>query len=87
VISYNNLFVGTAVGFAASATLVLIARLPAHVPDASTGTFWERLPTGLRVFARTPSLRFLMAANVVVAAHRYRPGQLRRLHQRRVRPG
>ena len=37
VISYNNLFVGTAVGFAASATLVLIARLPAHVPDASTG--------------------------------------------------
>lgn len=68
VISYNNLFVGTAVGFAASATLVLIARLPAHVPDASTGTFWERLPTGLRVFARTPSLRFLMAANVVVAA-------------------
>lgn len=31
VISYNNLFVGTAVGFAASATLVLIARLPAHL--------------------------------------------------------
>ncbi|HBS73778.1 MAG TPA: MFS transporter, partial [Microbacterium sp.] len=68
VISYNNLFVGTAVGFAASAILVLIARLPAHSPEPSTTTFWERLPTGLRVFARTPSLRFLMAANVVVAA-------------------
>ena len=68
VISYNNLFIGTALGFAASATLVLIARLPAHVPEAITGTFWERLPTGLRVFARTPSLRFLMAANIVVAA-------------------
>lgn len=68
VISYNNLFVGTAVGFAVSAVLVLIARLPAHTPESSTTTFWERLPTGLRVFWRTPSLRFLMAANVVVAA-------------------
>ena len=54
VISYNNLFVGTAVGFAASATQ-------------------PPLPDGRQRGRR--------------GRHRYRPGQLRRLHQRRVRPG
>lgn len=71
IVAYNDLFVGTAVGFAASAALVMAARLPRLVdlpelPERSS--FWQRLPTGLRVFARTPSLRFLMATNVVVAA-------------------
>ena len=68
LVAYNNLFLGTAFGFAASAALVLIARLPPLEEEQSTTTFWERLPTGVRVFARTPSLRFLMLANVVVAA-------------------
>lgn len=68
LIAYNDLFVGTAVGFAVSAALVLIARLPVLPREGSGSTFWERLPTGLKVFARTPSLRFLMAANIVVAA-------------------
>lgn len=68
VVSYNNLFVGTAVGFAGSAVLVLLTRLPVHTPDTTTSTFWQRLPLGAKVFARTPTLRFLLLTNVVVAA-------------------
>ncbi|GAA1465496.1 MFS transporter [Microbacterium thalassium] len=68
VVAYNNLFLGTAVGFAASATLVLIAAIPAHPGGSPQSTFWQRLPEGVRVFARTPTLRFLALANVVVAA-------------------
>lgn len=68
VISYNNLFVGTAVGFACSALLVLSSALPAQTGDGPALPFWQRLPLGAKVFARTPTLRFLMLTNVVVAA-------------------
>jgi len=68
VISYNNLFVGTAVGFAASAALVLSSRLPARSEEPVTSTFWQRIPLGLQVFARTRTLQFLMLTNVAVAA-------------------
>lgn len=68
VVAYNGLFVGTAAGFAASALLVVTATLPALAAPAATSTFWQRLPAGVRTFLRTPSLRFLLAANVVVAA-------------------
>ncbi|MBH0022918.1 MFS transporter [Salinibacterium sp. SWN248] len=68
VVSYNNLFVGTAIGFAGSAVLVLATALPRHPSDQESGTFWQRLPAGALVFFRTPSLRFLMLTNVVVAA-------------------
>ncbi|MDN4473369.1 MFS transporter [Demequina zhanjiangensis] len=68
VVSYSNLFLGTAAGFAGSAVLVLVSRLPAHPSDPQRLTYWQRAPLGLQVFARTPSLRFLMLTNVVVAA-------------------
>jgi MFS family permease len=69
VISYNNLFVGTAIGFACSALLVLFSRLPARPEDDGPAmTFWQRLPAGAKVFARTPTLRFLILTNIVVAA-------------------
>ena len=68
VISYNNLFVGTAIGFTCSALLVLFSKLPAHPDDGPALPFWQRLPLGANVFARTPTLRFLMLTNVVVAA-------------------
>lgn len=68
LISYNNLFVGTAVGFACSAILVLLSRLPARTDDGPVLPFWQRLPLGAKVFARTPTLRFLMLTNIVVAA-------------------
>lgn len=68
VVSYSNLFLGTAAGFAGSAVLVLVSRLPAHPSDPQRLTYWQRAPLGLQVFARTPSLRFLMLTNVAVAA-------------------
>ncbi|WP_294944647.1 MFS transporter [uncultured Microbacterium sp.] len=67
-VAYNNLFIGTAIGFACSAVLVLTTTLPNPERDSTSTTFWQRLPMGLRVFLRTPSLRFLMLANVVVGA-------------------
>lgn len=68
VVGFSQLFVGTAIGFAASAVLVMITALPAMSTDRATSTFAERLRTGIQVFFRTRSLRFLMFANIVVAA-------------------
>ncbi|WP_435527857.1 MFS transporter [Microbacterium aurantiacum] len=68
LISYHNLFVGTAIGFTGSALLVLVSRLPARPDDGPAMRFWQRLPAGAKVFVRTPTLRFLMLTNIVVAA-------------------
>lgn len=67
-IAYNNLFLGTALGFVCSAVFVMSAPLPVRERDTSADTFWQRLPTGVRVFFRTPTLRFVMLTNIVVAA-------------------
>jgi MFS family permease len=68
VIRFNDLFVGTAIGFACSAALVVFSRLPPRADDGPILPFWQRLPLGAKVFARTDTLRFLMLTNVVVAA-------------------
>ncbi|MFE7195058.1 MFS transporter [Microbacterium oxydans] len=68
VVSYNDLFVGTAIGFVCSAVLVLLSRLPARTDDGAALPFWQRLPLGAKVFIRTPTLRFLMLTNIAVAA-------------------
>ncbi|QKJ18368.1 MFS transporter [Microbacterium hominis] len=68
VLAPTNLFLGTALGFAVSAILVLVTALPARDAAAAPSSFWRRLPAGVRVFLRTPSLWFLMCANLVVAA-------------------
>lgn len=68
LVSYNNLFIGTALGFAASAALILVTAIPRPQAPAVASSFWRRLPSGVAVFWRTPSLRFLMVTNVVVAA-------------------
>ena len=68
VISYNNLFLGTMVGFAGSAVLVLVARIPASSAAPAEMTFWPRAVEGIRVFARTSSLRFLLLLDIAVAA-------------------
>ncbi len=67
-IAYNDLFLGTALGFACSAVFVMSAPLPVGERDTSADTFWQRLPTGVRVFFRTPTLRFVMLTNIIVAA-------------------
>lgn len=66
VISYNNLFVGTFLGFFGSALLVVATRFPL-LPPAESARFVDRLTHGARVFWRTPELRSLLAMNLVVA--------------------
>lgn len=65
--TFNVLFVGTAVGFALSAVLVLSTRIPNARPSAHSGA-WDRVASGVRTFFRTPRLRGVMALNLVVAA-------------------
>lgn len=67
VVSYHQLFVGTVLGFLASAALVLSARLPA-LDDAAPSPFLERLTRGVRLFAARRELRVLAGLNLVVAA-------------------
>ena len=66
VITYNNLFVGTFIGFAGSALLVIATRFPALAPTEAA-PFLDRLTRGIRVFWRARELRSLLALNLVVA--------------------
>ncbi|BDH59490.1 MFS transporter [Tsukamurella sp. PLM1] len=67
VIEFDVLFVGTAVGFVASALLVLRATVP-DARTAPSGGPADRILSGVRLFARTPSLRGVFAVNFAVAA-------------------
>lgn len=69
VISYHGLFVGTAVGFALSALLVLRSGegRTAAGNDASTTSFWNRVSQGARLFAVRPQLRALLALDLAAA--------------------
>lgn len=66
ITSYNNLFLGTALGFIASASLVLATRVPFATRSEAT-SFRDRISGGIRVMLRTPDLRSLLAMNLVVA--------------------
>ena len=68
VISYHSLFLGTVIGFLGSAILVVTTPLGGRREVAAPGTLWQRTTAGVRVFARTPSLRFLMGLNLTVGA-------------------
>lgn len=46
---------------------MLSSHLPALTAQSTTLTFWQRLPLGAKVFARTKTLRFLLLTNIVVA--------------------
>lgn len=67
VMSYSNLFIGTVLGFLASALLVLTTRLPAARAVARPGSLLHRTTLGARLFLQVPSLRGLLALNLVVA--------------------
>ena len=67
VISFHNLFIGTVVGFLASAALVVSVVLPAHPPAQRRGIY-DRTTRGLRIYLATPRLRGLLAVNAAVAA-------------------
>ncbi|MEJ2854308.1 MULTISPECIES: MFS transporter [unclassified Saccharothrix] len=62
LVSFETLFVGTAVGFVGSALLILSVALPSPAVG-------RRRPTrGLRVYLATPRLRGLLAVHLAVAA-------------------
>ena len=65
--SYNALFFGTAVGFAASALLVGSVLLPSPKASAKRGIY-DRTTRGIRIFLATPRLRGLLALNLAVSA-------------------
>ncbi|MER8069818.1 MFS transporter [Streptomyces sp. NPDC094034] len=67
-ISYNWLFAGTALGFLASATLVVSVLLPAPAPVERTGSGRPKASMGARLFFATPRLRALLCLDLAVAA-------------------
>lgn len=68
LISFHWLFAGTALGFVASAALVLSVVLPPLVRRTREDGLGERTTRGLRIYLATPRLRGLLALNLSVAA-------------------
>ncbi|MFZ5708117.1 MAG: MFS transporter [Pseudomonadota bacterium] len=66
-LSYDALFLGTVVGFAASALLVVSVALPAPKPAAARG-FYDRTTRGIRIYLKTPRLRGLLAFSMAVSS-------------------
>ncbi|GGW72186.1 MFS transporter [Streptomyces galilaeus] len=67
LITYNWLFTGTALGFLASATLVVSVVLPPARPSTACGAY-AKATAGARLFRTVPALRALLALNLAVAA-------------------
>ena len=68
VISFHWLFAGTAVGFLASAALVVSVVVPQPTPVAERGGIYDRTTRGSRIYLKTPRLRGLLALNLSAAA-------------------
>ncbi len=67
VMGFSWLFAGTALGFLASAALVVSVALPSPKPSVAEGA-WARTTRGVRIYLATPRLRGLLALNLAVAA-------------------
>ena len=67
VVSFHNLFLGTVVGFIASALLVVSAVLPKAKLPPPRGIY-DRTTRGMRIYLATPRLRALLAFNLAVAS-------------------
>jgi hypothetical protein len=68
VVPSSDLFVGTAIGFAASALLVSRLNLARSEEVDDSTTFGRRARRGIALMVRTPALRAVLALNMVVAA-------------------
>lgn len=68
LISYNWLFLGTVVGFGASALIVLTTKVPPLRQGHQARPFSDRLTRGARIYLATPRLRGLLALNMAAAA-------------------
>lgn len=67
VISFHDLFAGTAIGFLASAALVVSVVLPSP-KVIEHRRIYDRTTRGLRIYLATPRLRGLLALNLAIAA-------------------
>ncbi|MBN8916368.1 MAG: MFS transporter [Rhizobiales bacterium] len=67
LINFHSLFAGTAVGFLASAALVVSVVLPSPKASEHRGIY-DRTTRGLKIYLATPRLRGLLALNLAVAA-------------------
>ncbi len=67
LVGFHWLFAGNALGFVASAALVLTVALPSPKPPATLEGAWGRITRGARIYLATPRLRGLLALNVTVA--------------------
>lgn len=67
IISYNNLFLGTVIGFMGSALFVVITTLPPTTPPPFNGIF-NRVSQGAKIYFNTPRLRALLALNLAIAS-------------------
>ncbi|GAA2485686.1 MFS transporter [Streptomyces thermolineatus] len=68
LVTYNWLFTGTAIGFVASAALVVSAVLPKATATPRSGSVYAKATAGTKLFLRNPCLRSLLALNLAVAA-------------------
>src|SRR6056297_1004637 len=67
VMTYNSLFLGTVLGFAASAVLVVSVLLPSPKPSEPRGVY-DRTTRGIRIYLATPRLRGLLALSMAAAS-------------------
>lgn len=67
LMSYHNLYLGTVVGFLASASLVVSVLLPDPKPGEPR-SIYDRTTRGMRLYLTVPRLRGLFAFNLAVAA-------------------
>ena len=68
LISYHWLFSGTAIGFVASALLVVSTVLPRPEPVKDEGGIYDKTTRGIRIYLKTPRLRGLLALTLAAAA-------------------
>jgi len=68
VMSFHNLFAGTAVGFLASALLVVSVTLPEMKELTIKRSIYDKTTRGIRIFLKTPRLRGLLVLNMAQAA-------------------
>lgn len=68
VVSFHQLFLGTALGFAASALLVTSVVLPRPKPLPRKGGWYDNTTRGIRIYLATPRLRGLLAVHLAAAA-------------------
>ncbi len=67
IVSFDSLFLGTSIGFVASALLVVSATLPSPKPKEPRGIY-DRTTRGIRIYLKTPRLRGLLALSWSAAA-------------------